>query len=135
VKRLSRERCQRARRLISLALDGEIDSLRDHELRRHLIRCPECRALAGEYEWITDILRRSERARPERPIQMPSRMPSRLRLRAALLAAAAVGLVAVGGLSGSSGQKSSKTPTAVFLGTSFPTSYDPSRPVRIEHRA
>lgn len=110
--------------------------MREHELRRHLFSCAECRAIAGEYEEITQMLRSSPRERPERPIELPRRLPSRLRFRASLAAAAAViGLVAIGGLSGSSADRGSHTPTAVFLGASFPTSYDPSRPVLIEHRA
>jgi predicted anti-sigma-YlaC factor YlaD len=133
---LSHERCQRARRLISLALDGEIDALREHELRRHLMQCHECLAITCEYERITEMLRSSERERPQRPIELRRRFSARIRMRAALAAAAAaIALVAVGGLSGSSGHSGSITPTAVFLGASFPTSYDPSRPVLIQHRA
>jgi anti-sigma factor RsiW len=121
---------------VSLAIDGEIDAMSERQLHRHLRSCPECLAIASEYEQIARMLRSSERERPQRPVALPRRLPSRLRVRASLVVAAAViAVVAVGGLSGSSGRSGSITPTAVFLGASFPTSYDPSRPVLIEHRA
>jgi anti-sigma factor RsiW len=66
------EGCRRARILISLSIDGEIDALRERELRRHLAACPRCSLLLHEHEAISTLLRSSRRERPSMPIRPPT---------------------------------------------------------------
>ena len=66
------EGCRRARILISLSIDGEIDVLRERELRRHLVACPRCCLLLQEYDAISTLLRSSRRERPSMPIRPPT---------------------------------------------------------------
>ncbi len=49
---LTTDRCQRARWSLSLALDGELDSLRERELEKHLRSCAACSLAAADFEAI-----------------------------------------------------------------------------------
>jgi anti-sigma factor RsiW len=131
------ERCQRARMLCSLLLDGELDPLRERELRQHLSACASCASVAHEYEALTTLLRMSPRAAPDRPLHLraPRRAAS---LRSSLLAAAIIGLAATIGLTGLSGSPSSTIPahrTRAFVSNVVAISAsDPNRVAVLSHR-
>jgi anti-sigma factor RsiW len=102
-----RERgCGRAREWISLRVDGELSEIERLLLRRHLGRCPDCRAFAEGVQATTQLVRATPVERPTRslgPDPVPARAPRRFRLVAATgLAALAAGFgIGVGVLIGS----------------------------------
>jgi anti-sigma factor RsiW len=103
-----RERgCGRAREWVSLRMDGELSELERLLLRRHLGRCPDCRAFAEGVRSTTMLVRAAPVARPTRslgPDPAPVRAaPRRFRLVAAAgLAAIAAGFgIGIGVLIGS----------------------------------
>jgi ferric-dicitrate binding protein FerR (iron transport regulator) len=107
--------CRRAREWVSLRLDGELSELERLLLRRHLGRCPECRAVADGFEAATRLIRATPRDRPAlsfQPAPAAARPQRRVRLAAvAGLAALAAGVgVGIGVLIGSSGD--APVPTA-----------------------
>ena len=116
VGRSDQDRCRRAREWSSLRLDGELSELERLLLRRHLSRCPECRAFADTIQGATRVVRTTPLEQLERP---PSREAAavprsrrRLRLAAAtalVVVAAGVGAV-VGAVIGSAGQTPTPTP-------------------------
>jgi predicted anti-sigma-YlaC factor YlaD len=86
--------CDRASRLISLELDGELGRRERAVLARHLARCLDCAQLKETTGTITTILRLAPPERPSRPVVVPERAIP-LRQRASLGAAATVALAAV----------------------------------------
>jgi anti-sigma factor RsiW len=96
-------RCQRARQLLSLAVDDEIDALSEHELASHLRVCPLCSAFSIEVEAIVGTMRQAAGPRLSKPIEI-ARVPQRARraYRLPAVAAAVLALAAATGLNGSS---------------------------------
>lgn len=107
------ERCQRARKLISLAIDGEIDPLSEYELDGHLRSCPICSAFSIEVEAIVGTMRHTPGPKLIRPIEVP-RVPRRARVayRLPAVAAAVLALAAATGLNGSSAATSQDPQTS-----------------------
>jgi predicted anti-sigma-YlaC factor YlaD len=56
-------RCDDARALGSLALDGELDELRSRQLHGHLASCRECARAVGKMRLASEVLRSAPRAR------------------------------------------------------------------------
>ena len=56
--------CNHAEQLLSLWLDGELDSSREHELKVHLESCPECSELRKSWKQFGDNLRASPLLNP-----------------------------------------------------------------------
>jgi anti-sigma factor RsiW len=123
--------------LSSLALDGELDALREREFRRHLRECAACASAVADYKTLTSLLRGSARAVPERPLELrPPRR--RVVIRSLLLAAAALTLAAAAGLTGLGGSSDSavrahKTPAFVSNIVAVSAS-DPDRLSVLSHR-
>jgi predicted anti-sigma-YlaC factor YlaD len=88
-----RDRCRRAHEWASLRMDGELSELERLLLRRHLGRCPSCRAFADGLRSTADLLRSSPVEHPSRTFALDVR-PARVRRPRYRLAFAA-GLVAV----------------------------------------
>jgi len=88
--------CERARKWISLRLDGEISHLDDAALTRHLERCAECSGAAAEVAGITELLRVSDLDEPERPFELPGTRWGRRPARRRIAIAAAAFVVTVG---------------------------------------
>jgi len=63
--------CERAARLISLEVDGELGRRERVVLDRHLGRCPECARLKESVSTFTTILRLAPPERPQAPIAVP----------------------------------------------------------------
>jgi anti-sigma factor RsiW len=85
--------CERARRWISLGLDGETSELEDAAVQRHLGRCDACASLAVELGALTELLRAVPLDEPRRALSVPTVHPQRVRAlqrRFALAAALAV---------------------------------------------
>lgn len=113
-------RCERARELVSLQLDGEISEIERLLVRRHLGRCDECTAFAESVQLATDTLRGSEQQVPGRGFVVESPKPSRARLRLRLglaLVVVAAGLGALAGFlsSGASGPEPGEAPTEIAV--------------------
>ena len=53
----TRRACDEARLGASLALDGHLDDVGYHHLRRHLESCPDCRAVVAEMQATSTLLR------------------------------------------------------------------------------
>ncbi len=58
-------RCGKAQRLISIALDGELDPERDQALRAHLTGCGECRRVATSFQQLGRALDVAHAAEPK----------------------------------------------------------------------
>jgi predicted anti-sigma-YlaC factor YlaD len=90
--------CDRIREAISAQLDGELSELDAVRLRTHLERCDSCREFEASARFATDALR----AAPLEPVTRPVALPTRRRIaisgRIPAAAAAAVLMVAVGGV-------------------------------------
>jgi Putative zinc-finger len=92
------ERCERARRWISIALDDELAELEERLLATHLTRCAECRAFERRTRAVTEGLRSAELVPLGRQLTLPVRRRlTGVRVASASAAAAAV-LAVVGGL-------------------------------------
>lgn len=100
--------CDEALLAMSAALDGELSRTGRRKLSRHLMSCPDCRALAEDLRVLTDELGRSDREVPpslaesvRRAIEeppaspVPKRHPPYLKAVAAMLALC-VGLGGIG---------------------------------------
>ncbi|MEZ5099373.1 MAG: zf-HC2 domain-containing protein [Thermoleophilia bacterium] len=88
-------RCSRAREWVSLREDGELSELEKLLLRRHLGRCPDCRAFADAVGAVTSLLRASEAASPARSV-----VPARLGRAPRFGWRARLGVVVVAGAAG-----------------------------------
>jgi predicted anti-sigma-YlaC factor YlaD len=80
-------RCEPARQLASIRLDGELSVLEAAMLGRHLASCPSCRGWAEDAGEIATALREAPLEQPSRPV-VPARSERRTPWR--LLAAVAV---------------------------------------------
>jgi predicted anti-sigma-YlaC factor YlaD len=49
-------RCQKARKFISLAMDGRLERAAGKELAAHLDGCPACREWQQEQSWLLDLV-------------------------------------------------------------------------------
>ena len=97
MKRMRTVTCDRERRWISLALDGELSELERAMMAAHLERCGECRAYADDVRGFTVALRSA----PPEPVRnriwhgAPERArAARMRLRIAPVASAAAAIAA-----------------------------------------
>jgi predicted anti-sigma-YlaC factor YlaD len=90
--------CERIREAISAELDGELSELEAARLRTHLDLCESCRAFESSARTSADALRAAPLELPTRPVALPSRRRSALSARVPAAAAAAVLMVAVGGV-------------------------------------
>jgi predicted anti-sigma-YlaC factor YlaD len=59
-------RCQKARKFISLAMDGRLEGAAGKELAAHLDGCPACRAWQQEQSWLLDLVRTPHAMAPSR---------------------------------------------------------------------
>jgi hypothetical protein len=50
-------RCKKARKFISLAMDGRLEQVAGKELAAHLDGCPACREWQQEQSWLLDLVR------------------------------------------------------------------------------
>jgi anti-sigma factor RsiW len=91
--------CERAARLISLELDGELGRRERAVLDRHLGRCPDCTRLKETTRTFTTILRLAPHERPPAPVPVPNqksaRPPRRARALVSILAFGAFAATAV----------------------------------------
>jgi anti-sigma factor RsiW len=92
---LKSEECDRARRWVSLELDGELSELGQARLRAHLESCSDCVAYAGATRAATEQLRGAALEPAGFQIVLPQRRLPRRRLLQVGAAAAAVA-VAIG---------------------------------------
>ena len=90
--------CQRIREAISAQLDGELSELEAVRLRTHLERCESCREFEAGARVATDALRAAPLEPVSRPVALPTRRGISFPLRVPAAAAAAVVMVAVGGV-------------------------------------
>jgi predicted anti-sigma-YlaC factor YlaD len=56
--------CQRARKNISLAMDGRLDESARHELDEHVVSCPSCREWQQEQSWLRVLVRAPQAVQP-----------------------------------------------------------------------
>ncbi len=114
---IERERgCSRAREWASLCADGQLSELERLLLRRHLARCPSCRAFADELTFATRLIRDTPLEQPSRRLQ-PAARPARSRrprYRLAFATALLALTATAGGLLGSFlGGGSSQSPAPI----------------------
>jgi anti-sigma factor RsiW len=107
-------RCERSRHLASLRVDGELSTLEEQLLERHLGTCEACRAFDEGVRSATGLLRAAPLEVPSRRFRPPAR-PVRfpvVRRGTVVVAAAALAVGALAGslLQGPSAQES-RTPT------------------------
>jgi ferric-dicitrate binding protein FerR (iron transport regulator) len=103
-------RCERARHWASLRLDGELSSLEEQFLDRHLEFCEECRAFEVGIGVATSHLREAPAELPHRRLGPPVRRRSRFPLEARRTALVAAAALALGALIGSALQRPSPPP-------------------------
>jgi ferric-dicitrate binding protein FerR (iron transport regulator) len=93
--RLPTARCERAQFWASLRLDGELSTVEEQLLERHLAGCKACRAFEERMEAATTMLRSAPAEQLGRRPRLPAPRRSWVglpRVRTALVAAAALGL-------------------------------------------
>jgi predicted anti-sigma-YlaC factor YlaD len=90
MERLLSIECERARRHVSLQLDGELSEVGSARLSAHLAGCPACREFAARAAASTQQLRTSVLEQPELPVLVPSRRRPAARAFQAVAAAAVV---------------------------------------------
>jgi predicted anti-sigma-YlaC factor YlaD len=83
---------------ISAALDGELSELESLRVRAHLDGCDVCREFEASARFATTALRMAPLEPLTRPLALPSRRKRALGLRMPSAAAAAVLMVAFGGV-------------------------------------
>ena len=83
---------------ISAALDGELSELESLGVRAHLDGCDICREFEASAQFATTALRMTPLEPLTRPLTLPSRRRRALRVRVPSAAAAAVLMVAFGGV-------------------------------------
>jgi anti-sigma factor RsiW len=113
---ISLHTCDRIRELYSASLDGELPELDDMRLQAHLAACPSCSAYAAGAQAASRLVRETPLEEPSFPIVIPGRRLAVARQLQAAAAAAAVAVtvglsVAVGTISGPSGEHSSHRAT------------------------
>jgi predicted anti-sigma-YlaC factor YlaD len=90
--------CERTRASVSAALDGELSELESLRVRTHLNGCDVCREFEASAQFSTTALRAAPLEPLTRPIALPSRRKRALGVRVPSAAAAAVLMVAFGGV-------------------------------------
>jgi predicted anti-sigma-YlaC factor YlaD len=92
------QECERTRASISAALDGELSELESLRVRMHLDGCDFCREFEASAQFSATALRIAPLEPLTRPIALPSRRRRALGVRVPSAAAAAVLMVAFGGV-------------------------------------
>src|SRR5918911_2166684 len=90
--------CDRIREAISAQLDGELSELDAVRLRTHLDRCESCREFEASARFATEALRAAPLEPVTRPVALPTRRRISVSLRVPAAAAAALVMVAAGGV-------------------------------------
>ena len=92
------QECERTRASISAALDGELSEFESLLLRAHLDGCDTCREFEVSAQLSTTALRAAPLEQVTRPLALPSKRRRAVGLRVPSAAAAAVLMVAFGGV-------------------------------------
>jgi predicted anti-sigma-YlaC factor YlaD len=92
------QECERTRASVSAALDGELPELESLRMRSHLGGCEACREFQESAQFSTTALRMAPLEQLTRPLALPSRRRRSLGARLPSAAAAAVLMVAFGGV-------------------------------------
>lgn len=92
------QECERVRASISVALDGELSEFESMHLSAHLQDCATCREFEASAQVSTAALRSAPLEPLSRPVAVPSRRRLALPVRVPTAAAAAVLMVAFGGV-------------------------------------
>jgi anti-sigma factor RsiW len=90
--------CERMREAVSAQLDGELSELETIRLRTHLEACESCREFEASASFSTTALREAPLEPLTQPIALPSRRRVSVPFRVPAAAAAAVLMVAAGGV-------------------------------------
>jgi predicted anti-sigma-YlaC factor YlaD len=90
--------CERMREAVSAQLDGELSELEAIRLRTHLDDCESCREFEASAAFATTALRAAPLEPLARPIALPSRRKVSVPFRVPAAAAAAIVMVAAGGV-------------------------------------
>jgi predicted anti-sigma-YlaC factor YlaD len=106
--------CERTRASVSAALDGELSELESLRVRTHLNGCDVCREFEASAQFSTTALRAAPLEPLTRPIALPSRRKRALGVRVPSAAAAAVLMVAFGGVFETLHGGAAKPSTVVF---------------------
>jgi predicted anti-sigma-YlaC factor YlaD len=108
------QECERTRASISAALDAELSELESVRVRTHLNGCDVCREFEASAQFSTTALRAAPLEPLTRPIALPSRRKRALGVRVPSAAAAAVLMVAFGGVFETLHGGAAKPSTVVF---------------------
>jgi predicted anti-sigma-YlaC factor YlaD len=92
------QECERTRASVSAALDGELSELEALRMRTHLDGCDACREFEESAQFSTTALRMAPLEPLSHPLALPSRRRRTLGIRVPSAAAAAVLMVAFGGV-------------------------------------
>ena len=92
------QECERTRRSISAALDGELSEFESMLLGAHLAGCDTCREFEASAQLSTTALRAAPLEPLRRPVELPSKQRRGLGLRVPSAAAAATLMVVLGGV-------------------------------------
>jgi predicted anti-sigma-YlaC factor YlaD len=92
------QECERTRASISAALDAELSELESVRVRTHLNGCDVCREFEASARFSTTALRAAPLEPLTRPVALPSRRRRSVGIRVPSAAAAAVLMVAFGGV-------------------------------------
>ena len=92
------QECERTHASISAALDGELSELESLRVRAHLDGCDVCREFEASAQFSSTALRMASLEPLTRPLTLPSRRRRGLGVRVPSVAAAAVLMVAFGGV-------------------------------------
>jgi predicted anti-sigma-YlaC factor YlaD len=92
------QECERMRASVSAALDGELSEFESLLLRAHLDGCDTCREFEVSAQLSTTALRAAPLEQLTRPLALPSKRRRAVGLRVPSAAAAAVLMVAFGGV-------------------------------------
>jgi len=103
-------RCERARHWASLRLDGELSTIEEQLLDRHLEGCEACRSFDAGIQVATSLLREAPSEVPGRRVAAPRRRPARFPLEARRTALVAVVALVLGALIGSLAQRPAVAP-------------------------
>src|SRR5919109_4296117 len=113
-------RCERARHWVSLRLDGELSTIEESLLERHLAECEACAALDARLGVATSLLRDAPPEVPDRRVALPRRRSVRFPFQARRTALVAAAALVVGAVTGSLVQRpSSSVPTPKPRAVSF----------------
>ena len=108
------QECEHTHASISAALDGELPELESLRVRAHLHACDVCREFEASAQFSTTALRLAPMESLTRPLALPSRRKRALGVRVPSAAAAAVLMVAFGGVFETLHGSSAKPSTVAF---------------------